>query len=209
MKCRERKKMNTLFSLVVTLAIGAALVGCGTAPKAAERGAPSGIAGVFSEIKNGGPLREGYVDVVISAVIKTDSEGHFLFDQRGASEARDDYPFVLTVDDQSAVWKAEGREEDTPEYDSQGKRIPDGGKGTLYRIEKKIRMADGPHRIRLTLPEEDYSKEVTVYLRTGLQHILEFKPLYKKLHKSPQGYTRHFAHGISDYESYLDGSPVQ
>jgi hypothetical protein len=209
MKCRGRKKMNTLFSLVVTLAIGAALVGCGTAPKAAERGVPSIITGVSSEIKNGGPLLEGYVDVVISAVIKTDPEGHFLFDQRGASEARDGYPFVLTVDGQSAVWKAEGREEDTPEYDSQGKRIPDGGKGTLYHIEKKIRMTDGPHRIQLALPEEGYSTEITVHLPPGLEHVLEFRPLYKKLHKSPEGYIRHFAHGISDYESYLDGSLVQ
>jgi hypothetical protein len=55
------------------------------------------------------------------------------------------------------------------------------------------------------LSEDDYAVEFEVTLAGGEQHLLELKPEYMRYGKSP----RSFKSGISRYDAFLNGKPVQ
>ena len=58
-------------------------------------------------------------------------------------------------------------------------RDPDAGVGIKYRLEKKIRLAVGLHKIVFALPNKDYLSEFKVSLNEGESQVLEFKPRYR------------------------------
>ncbi len=151
------------------------------------------------------PLKKGLVDVAIKASIKTSPEGYYLFEPRTTPRKKDGYSFELEIDGQEIVWNVEGKPENTPRWDENGERIPEGGQGTRYTLDKKIRLKPGFHHVVFGLPDEDYYTEVKVSLRKGEPHTLEFKPFYAM---GRRGY-RDFYHGIKTYNVFLDGTRIK
>ncbi len=74
-----------------------------------------------------------------------------------------------------------------------------------YTLEKMVRLKAGPHMVFLGLPEENYSVKFSVTLKEGGLHVLDLNPVYAR-QRAP---SRSFLYGISRYEIFLDGIPVQ
>ena len=49
-----------------------------------------------------------------------------------------------------------------------------------YVLEKKIRLHAGTYSIFFGVPEENYTKTVTVNLQEGKSYTLEFRPIYPR-----------------------------
>ncbi|MFZ5995908.1 MAG: hypothetical protein ACOYW7_00230 [Nitrospirota bacterium] len=158
---------------------------------------------IFQEVKDGEHPPKGSADLVIKASIKSNAEGHFLIEPRKPSKQEAGYPFVLNIDGQGMMVKAESKKEDRPVHEK-GKRHPEGGKGVQYAIEKKIRLAAGQHKVFFGLPEAGYAIETAITLNDGT-NVLEFRPVYRR-HRDN---VRHFAHGLSRYEVFLNGNRVK
>jgi hypothetical protein len=115
------------------------------------------------------------------------------------------YPFIVTIDGQSIVWREDGQIEKTPEYDAKGVRTPEGGDGRRYVLQRRLRLGPGNHRIEVDLPEEPYAYAINVTLEErSAPYLLEFKPVYRR---STQHRPR-FLHGITRLEPFLDNRYV-
>lgn len=89
-----------------------------------------------------------------------------------------------------------------PAYDKDdgSSHDPEVGEGMKYVIEKKIRLAAGPHKVFFGLPEEPYYRTADITVEDGKLYVLEFKPYYQRKAK-PDRPT--FLKGISNYEVVL------
>jgi hypothetical protein len=196
---RTRGRIGVFLSVALLIALG----GCGGTVKQAK---PQSVGThVFTEVKDQQPPLEGTVDLRIKASIKTPIEGHYLFGSRTPPQGKDGYPFELNINGQEIVWKVEGKEEITPLYDENGRRLPEGGQGIRYVLNKKIQLKSGPHHIMFGLPHEDYYTEVKVSLKESEPHTLEFRPVYAMGRRG----VHTFHHGIKTYEAFLDGNQIK
>ena len=94
---------------------------------------------VFSEVKEEGMPPKGFVDVVIKVSIKTHLEGYYIMESKESLHGKPEYPFVLNIDGQGVLWKADGQRHIVPAYDDKGKANtdPEAGEGMKYVLEKK------------------------------------------------------------------------
>lgn len=194
-----------LISVLIGIAFLIGLAGCGGAVKQITPESQNMRTDVFVEVKDQQPPPEGTVDLTIKASIKTPPEGYYLFEGRTPPQKNDGYPFELEIGGQEILWKVEGKPEITPRWDAKGERIPEGGDGIRYVLDKKIRLRPGLHHVVFGLPQEDYYTEVKISLKTGEPHTLEFKPFYAV---GWRGY-RDFYHGIKTYNVSLDGIRIK
>ena len=109
------------------------------------------------------------------------------------------------IDGQAAIWKIDGQEEITPPYDEKGERIPDGGRGIRYILNKKIRLTTGSYKLFLGIPEDEYAREFVISVKDGVS-TLEFKPVYRGDH---QRMAPSFLNGIQSFELFYEGSPIR
>lgn len=201
--------MKKLMILVIATTMGAALVGCGAATKEIARKSQSERTDVFTEVTAEGAAPAGFVDLVIKASIKTPPEGYYVLEPKGSARGKPGYPFLLNIDGQAVLWKVDGQKETIPLYDENGKTShdPDAGAGMKYILEKKVRLALGPHAIFFGIPGEPYFTEVNVSLKEGVPQILEFEPRYR--YKTIPTRIPTFLRGICSYEAMLDGQIIR
>ena len=192
--------MSRILRYMVLAVLGITLVGCGTAAKQIQMKSQGERMDVFSEVKDESAPPKGFVDLIIKASIKTHLESYYILESKESLHRKQGYPYVFNLDGQAVIWRVEGQKEVTPAYDENGKRIPEGGEGMRYILEKKIRLAAGAHKIFFGLPEEDYFEEIEITLKEGKLHALEFKPVYRKDNRRIQS----FLHEIKSYEVFLD-----
>ena len=193
----------------VAILVGLYLTGCGATAKEIQMKSQSEKINVFKEIKAGEAVPRGFVDMVIKASIKTHAEGLYPLEPKEQFHGNPDYPFLINIDGQADIWKVKGITDDTPLYDERGKTRtdPEAGNGVKYILDKKIRIAAGPHRIFFGLAAEGITKKFEVTLKDGEKYVLQLKPVYE--------YTIHpyripsFLEGVKDYEVFLNGAPVQ
>jgi len=190
---------------IIGAALLIALAGCRGAVKQITPESQNMRTDVFIEVKEQQPPPEGTVDLTIKASIKTPPEGYHLLKERTSPQGKDGYAFELEIGGQEVVWKVEGNQENTPRWDEKGERIPEGGQGIRYVLDKKIRLRPGLHHVVFGLPQEDYYTEVKVSLRKDEAHTLEFQPFYAM---GRRGY-RDFYHGIKTYNVFLDGIRIK
>jgi len=187
-------------SLVMSVVLGFALVGCATNASLINARSHSNIDGIFSEVIREGTVPKGYADLEIHASIKTRPEGYFLFEPRDSVQGKPGYPFLLNVDGQAVTWKVDGLQETTPRYLEDGGRNPEGGTGFRYILNRRIRLQPGTHRFFFGLPGEDSFLEFDVKLKEGRLYGLRFDPVYKWRSFAR---SRHFIGGLSRYEMVL------
>jgi len=198
-------KTRALINVFIGVALLFGLGGCGGAVKQMTAESQSMRTDVFTEGKDQQPLPKGTVDLTIKGSIKIPPDGYYILESRPSREVKEGYPFELNIDGQEIVWRVQGKPGTTPRWDENGRIIPEGGRGTRYTLDKKIRLKPGFHHVVFGLPDENYFTEVKVSLREGEPHTLEFQPLYvmgRKHHRS-------FYHGIKSYDAYLDGIYVR
>jgi hypothetical protein len=146
------------------------------------------------------------VDLVIKATIKTHPIGFYLLESKSSYHGKPGYPFIVTIDDKTFVWPDDGNREVLPCCDEKGTRLPEGGDGVHYCIEKKLLMKPGIHHVRLELPSEKNYK-VTVPVELSAHHepyVLDFRPVYNPESSRRPG----FLYGIVKMEAFLDGNRV-
>ena len=197
--------VQVVMKYILFAVMGVFLVGCGTTTKEIIRKSHSERTDVFSEVNEEKTPHEGFVDLMMKVSIKTHLEGYYLLESRNSLHGKPGYPFVFNIDGQGALWKEDGREETSPLYDERGGRNPEGGKGVKYTLEKIVRLKAGPHMVFFGLPEENYSVKFSIALKEGGQHVLDLKPVYVRRRTLSSG----FVYGISRYEIFLNGIPVQ
>jgi len=193
--------------LIVTMTLAIAVIwltGCTQAMRKTTVPEQATMAGVFKETMDSA-IETGSVDVVIEISIKTHQPGFYLLEPEKSLHGKPGYPFVVTIDGQTAVWREDGQVEATPQYDAQGILVPDGGEGRLYVLAKKLRMAQGIHRVEIELPEEGYASSVEVNLEEKSKpHLLKSVPVYRRSGTSRPS----FLHGLSRFDVFLDGKHI-
>jgi hypothetical protein len=184
--------MRRMFAFHFAITVGTVLAGCMTTSQFMTAKSQTARNDVFSEADVKGAIPNGYADLEISASIKTHTEGFYPLESRDSLHGKKGYPFVLNIDGQAVVWKVDGREETIPIHFEKGGRIPEGGTGVKYEIQKKIRLAAGTHRVFFGLPTEDYYREFDVKLKEDRCYALMFEPVYNKQRRV----TRRFLNGL-------------
>lgn len=171
-------KRLTVSALVALL--GFTLVGCGTAAKTFALKSHSERTDIFKEVAGSEGIPAGYADVIIRANIKTHLEGYYIGESKKSAHGKSDYPFLVNIDGQAALWKVKGEKHQLPKYvDGKTSRDPEAGEGMKYVLEKRLRFAAGSHKVFLGLSEESYSTMTEVTVREQGLYILEYTPDYK------------------------------
>jgi hypothetical protein len=184
---------------------GILLLSCGSALKRISLKSQSVRTDVFKEVQEGVAIPRGFVDLTITSSIKTHLVGDYLLESKKSLHGKPGYPFVINIDGQAVTWKVDGREEDTPPYDEDGKTPPEGGEGMRYTLQKKILLNPGAHKIFFGLPEEELSLQLELALKAGDSNVLDFRPVYKRRGKQP----RHFFHGVNGFEVVFNGNVIK
>lgn len=186
----------------------AVLAGCGAAAKMIAAKSQSGRTDIFTEVTDAGARPQGFADMIVNANIKTHEAGYYIAESGKSLHGKPGYPFVLNIDGQAAVWKVDGRKDDKPAYDEQGKtsKDPEARAGIKYMLEKKLRLRPGAHKVYFGLPDEEYYVETEITLRDGEEAVLEFKPIYR--YKTQPTRIPTFLEGINKYEIHVNGVKV-
>ena len=205
--CKERTAMNTILRKLTLAVLGIVLISCGTVSKDVRGKSISQRNDIFSDASEGTPP-QGLADLTIRASIKTPLEGYYLLDSKASLRGKPGCPVVFNIDGQAVTGEMNGEKEGTPKYDKDGKTShdPEAGEGMKYRIEKKIRLTSGPHKIFFGLPGEDYFTSAEVSLKDGETHYLEFIPVYK--YKTHPHRIPTFLKGVKEYAVLLNGEQV-
>jgi hypothetical protein len=197
--------MNKISVILFSALLVALLSGCGSTLREINAKSRSTRSDVLVEIKDDEAIPSGYANVIIRVSIKTPPSGYYLWESSDSFSGKPGFPLVFNIDGQAAVWKIDGQEEITSPYDEKGEKIPDGGRGIRYILNKKIRLATGSHKLFLGVPEDEYAGEFIIFVKGGVS-TLEFKPVYRGDH---QRTAPSFLNGIHAFELFYDGSPMK
>lgn len=216
--------MNKLFTFCMLAIYGIILGSCGTALHNTIRtNATDKRANVFSEINDQGDPSQGFADVVVRASIKTNDETNSLIESKGIYNGENEYTFSLKIDGQNIIWRVMGERESIDHGDEKDINHQEYGKGIRYVLDKKIRVAEGNHRVVFTIPGKNYlTKQAAINIKAEEKYILEFKPKYKSLCVTTHIKRRHpkpsyscdrgkitFSAGIKDFEISLNGNKIK
>ena len=198
-------EMKNVLTIILIVSLFISISGCGGALKEINAKSQSTRSDVFVEINNGEVTPSGYANVIVKVSIKTPPPGYYLWESNDSFSGKSGFLFVFNIDGQAALWKIDGREEVTSPYDESGERIPDGGRGIRYTLNKKIRVATGSHKLFLGVPEDEYAGEFVILVKDGVS-TLEFKPVYRGDY---QRTAPSFLNEIHAFELFYDGSPIK
>ena len=117
------------------------------------------------------------------------------------------YRFVLNIDGQAVTWEVKGVRENSPIV--KGRHFPEEGEGMRYGLEKKIRLRAGAYSIFFGVPEENYTKTVTVNLQEGKSYTLEFQPIYPRYKQGHPAFRQGFLGFNAVFNETLNNSVCQ
>ena len=187
--------------LICTVFFALMSAGCSTAVKEIQMKSQSERTDIFIEVKDGEPVPEGFVDLMITADIKTPLAGYYSLESKKSVNGKPEYPFLINVDGQAVIWKADGVR------DGKTGSGPEAREGMKYTLSKKVRLLAGPHRIFFGLPEENYYSTVDITLKVGESSLIEYEPVYR-YKRSPTRIPT-FLKGINRYKVFLNGTQIR
>ena len=200
--------MKRLTASALVVLLGFVLAGCGAAAKMISLKSQSERTDIFKEVTGSEAIPAGYADVIIRANIKTHLEGYYIGESKKSAHGKPDYPFLVNIDGQAALWKVKGKKHQLPKYvDGKTSRDSEAGEGMKYVLEKRLRLAAGSHKVFLGLSEESYSTMTEVTVREQGLYVLEYIPDYK--YKKRPTRIPSFLAGFSKYDSSLSEGAVR
>jgi hypothetical protein len=172
--------MRNFIYFVVMLTVMTVFAGCGATGKEIALMGQSEKTDIFTEVMSEGSVPAGYADVVIKASVKIPFSGYYPLESKRSVRGKTAYPFLMNIDGQAVLWQVEGQKHLLPEYvDGKTSHDPDAGEGIKYVLEKRVRLAAGPHKVFLGLPDESYFVTADISVKNGGSYLLEFKPDYR------------------------------
>lgn len=187
------------------LALGAmfaVFAGCAVSPQAGLKQEIVKSGEVFREADRGGVTPEGYADLTVTASIKTHRQRPSLMpDSHGGAN----YAMQVAIDGEVVAVTAQGRLE---RREGNNFTDPEAGKGIRYIFTKTLRLQAGPHRVKVSLPEDGVGVTHDITLRSGSANQLVLKPVYAAVggKKRPGFYgLTSFKEGISRMQVALNG----
>ena len=199
--------MKKYIEYVLVVLILALLAGCGAAAKTIAARSTSEKTDVFTEVAGNESAPPGYTDVLITATIKTHLTGFYPAEAKTSAHGKETYPFLLNIDGQAVLWKAEGKKHELPEYmGGKTSKDPEAGEGIKYVLNRKIRLHPGLHRVFFGLPADDYYREAVINVKEGKAQMLEFIPEYN--YKTLPTRIPTYMKGVRYYAILVNGNPV-
>ncbi len=191
--------MKTTFRLLLGFLPAIILAGCGASMEMIRSKSQSQASQVFQEVKDMSQPPAGYADLVLKASLKTHLPGYYLLEPKSSPYGQPTYAFVINIDGQARTYEVQGRLEEGPAVDDQGRVSSEKGLGMKYVLERNFRLEAGQHNIFLGIPGDQYFKEVTVTLEEAESYVLEFQPHYRRYTRGREA----FENGLFGYAAYL------
>ena len=181
------------------------LSGCAESSALIKANSTSLRTDVFEELTNGATAPQGYVDVRVSATLKTHRPGIFSAkDIHGTP----DYKLLLNIDGQAVLLQGTLQKENSEPM----KLVdPEAGDGIRYRFSKNLRLKAGLHKLVVALPDDEIAVAREITLKEGDHNSLEVEPIYstKPGKRQPGTYTTtNFREGIRSLRIMLNGKEV-
>ena len=194
----KKASMLIMLSLMV-------LSGCAESSALIKANSTSLRTDVFEELTNGATAPQGYVDLLVTAALKTHKPGIYSAkDIHGTP----DYKLLLNVDGQAVLLQGSLQKENSEPV----KLVdPEAGDSIRYRFSKNLRLKAGTHRIVVALPDDGVAVEREITLIEGKVNSLVLEPVYStkpgKSRREPQS-TTSFTEGIRSIRLTLNGRKI-
>jgi len=180
------------------------LSGCAESSALIKANSTSLRTDVFEELTNGATTPQGYVDLRVSATLKTHRPGIFSAkDIHGTP----DYKLLLNIDGQAVLLRGNLQNENS---ESRGLVDPEAGDGIRYRFSKNIRMKAGTHKVVVALPDDEIAVAKEIALNEGDRNNLVVEPIYSSSpgKRRPGVSTTSFKEGIRSISLTLNGREI-
>lgn len=194
-------KKTSLF-LMLSLMV---LSGCAESSALIKANSTSLRTDVYEELTNGATAPQGYVDLRVSANLKTHRPGIFSAkDIHGTP----DYKLLLNIDGQAVLLQGSLQKEN-----SEPMKLldPEAGDGIRYRFSKNLRLKAGTHKVVVALPDDEIAIAREITLNEGDRNSLMVEPVYstKSGKRRPGMYgTTSFTEGIRTFRLMLNGREI-
>lgn len=181
------------------------LSGCAESSALIKANSTSLRTDVFEELTNGATAPQGYVDLRVTATLKTHKPGIFSAkDIHGTP----DYKLLLNIDGQAVLLQGSLRKENSEPM----KLVdPEAGDGIRYRFSKNLRLKAGPHKVVVALPDDEIAVAREITLNEGDRNSLVVEPIYstKPGKRRPGTYsTTSFTEGIRSLRLLLNDKEI-
>ncbi len=181
------------------------LSGCAESSALIKANSTSLRTDVFEELTNGATAPQGYVDLRVTATLKTHKPGIFSAkDIHGTP----DYKLLLNIDGQAVLLQGSLQKEN-----SEPMKLldPEAGDGIRYRFSKNLRLKAGLHKVVVALPDDEIAVAREFTLNAGERNSLVVEPVYStKPGKRRTGMysTTSFTEGIRSLRIMLNGKEI-
>jgi hypothetical protein len=181
------------------------LSGCAESSALIKANSTSLRTDVFEELTNGATAPQGYVDLRVTATLKTHKPGTFSAkDIHGTP----DYKLLLNIDGQAVQLQGTLRSENSEPM----KLVdPEAGDGIRYLFSKILRLKAGTHRVVVALPDDEVAVAREITFSDGTPNSLVVEPIYstKPGKKMPGTYsTTNFREGIRSLRIMFNGKEL-
>lgn len=181
------------------------LSGCAESSALIKANSTSLRTDVYEELTNGATAPQGYVDLRITATLKTHRPGIY-----SASDIHGtpDYKLLLNINGQAVLLRGNLQSENS---ESRGVVDPEAGDGIRYQFSKNLRLKAGAHRIVVALPDDGIAVAREITLVEGSMNNLVLEPIYStKPGKRRLGTysTTSFIEGIRSLRVMLNGKEI-
>lgn len=181
------------------------LSGCAESSALIKASSTSLRTDVFDELTNGATAPQGYVDLHVTATLKTHKPGIYSAkDIHGTP----DYKLLLNIDGQAVTLQGNLQKENSEPM----KLVdPEAGDGIRYRFSRNLRLKAGPHRVVVALPDDEIAVAREITLNEGDRNSLMVEPIYstKPGKRRPGMYsTTSFTEGIRSLRLMLNDKEI-
>jgi hypothetical protein len=181
------------------------LCGCAKSSALIKENSASLRTDVYQELTNGATAPQGYVDLRVTASLKTHYPGMYSAkDIHGTSY----YKMLLNIDGQAVLLQGSLQKENSELM----KLVdPEAGDGIRYRFSKNLCLKPGLHKVVIALPDDEIAITREVVLNAGERNSLVVEPVYStkpgKRRPGNQDVTG-FTQGIRTFRLMLNGREI-
>jgi len=194
----KKASLLLLLSLMV-------LSGCAESSALIKANSTSLRTDVYEELTNGATAPQGYVDLRVTATLKTHRPGIYSAkDIHGTP----DYKLLLNIDGQAVLLQGKLQQENSEPMKMVDSEV---GDGIRYRFSRNIRLKAGPHRVVVALPDDEIAVAREITLSEGDRNSLVVEPIYntKPSKRRPGMFsTTSFTEGIRSLRVLLNGKEI-